>query len=46
MGKRKSNNEGCIIQDKRGFWRGAISIPSVDGKNKKKYVFYRNYYDQ
>lgn len=36
---RKANGEGSIIKDKRGFWRGAVSLPSSDGKHKKKYIY-------
>lgn len=36
---RNANGEGSIIKDKRGFWRGAVSLPSNDGKYKKKYVY-------
>lgn len=36
---RNANGEGSIIKDKRGFWRGAVSLPCSDGKYKKKYVY-------
>lgn len=39
MGTRKSNHEGSIYKDKQGRWRGVISLPSVNGKTKKKYVY-------
>lgn len=39
MGTRKANGEGSIIKDKRGFWRGAVSLPSCGNKYKKKYVY-------
>ncbi len=37
--ERNANGEGCIIKDKRGFWRGAVSLPSSNGKYKKKYIY-------
>lgn len=37
--ERNANGEGSIIKDKRGFWRGAISLPSSNGKHKKKYIY-------
>lgn len=39
MGTRKGNNEGCIYKDKQGRWRGVISLPSSDGKYKRKYIY-------
>lgn len=36
---RKGNNEGSIYKDKQGHWRALISIPSVDGKQKRKYLY-------
>lgn len=39
MGTRKCNNEGSIYKDKQGRWRGLISMPSADGKSKRKYVY-------
>lgn len=38
---RKGNNEGSIYKDKQGHWRALISIPSVDGKQKRKYIYGR-----
>ena len=37
--QRNANGEGSIIKDKRGFWRGAVSLPSSNGKYKKKYIY-------
>lgn len=39
MGTRKGNNEGSIYKDKQGRWRGLVSLPSVDGKYKRKYIY-------
>ncbi|MCM1228196.1 MAG: site-specific integrase [Clostridium sp.] len=39
MGTRKSNHEGSIYKDKQGRWRGLVSMPSPDGKSKRKYVY-------
>ncbi len=39
MGTRRGNNEGCIYKDKQGRWRGVISLPSSDGKYKRKYIY-------
>ena len=36
---RKGNNEGSIYKDKQGHWRGVISIPSANGKPKRKYLY-------
>lgn len=36
---RRGNNEGSIYKDKQGRWRGLVSLPSVDGKYKRKYVY-------
>ncbi len=36
---RRGNNEGSIYKDKQGRWRGLVSMPSVDGKYKRKYVY-------
>lgn len=36
---RRGNNEGSIYKDKQGRWRGLVSIPSVNGKYKRKYVY-------
>lgn len=41
MGTRRGNNEGCIYKDKQGHWRGVVSLPSADGKYKKKCVYGR-----
>ncbi len=38
---RKGNNEGSIYKDKQGHWRALISIPTVDGKQKRKYLYGR-----
>ena len=38
---RKGNNEGSIYKDKQGHWRALISIPAVDGKQKRKYLYGR-----
>lgn len=40
-GGRKGNNEGSIYKDKQGHWRALISIPSVDGSQKRKYLYGR-----
>lgn len=36
---KKSNNEGSIYKDKQGRWRGQVTLPSADGKVKKKYFY-------
>lgn len=36
---KKGNNEGSIYKDKQGHWRGVVSIPSTDGKSKRKYFY-------
>ena len=41
MGTRRGNNEGCVYKDKQGHWRGVVSLPSSDGKYKKKCVYGR-----
>ena len=41
MGTRRGNNEGCIYNDKQGHWRALVSLPSSDGKNKRKYIYGR-----
>lgn len=41
MGTRRGNNEGCVYKDKQGRWRGVVSLPSSDGKYKKKCVYGR-----
>ena len=41
MGTRRGNNEGCVYKDKQGHWRGVVSLPSADGKYKKKCVYGR-----
>ena len=37
--KKRGNNEGSIFKDKQGRWRGLISIPCVNGQNKRKYIY-------
>ena len=41
MGTRRGNNEGCIYKDKQGHWRALVSLPSSDGKYKRKYIYGR-----
>ncbi len=36
---RRGNNEGSIYKDKQGRWRGVVSMPSADGKYKRKYIY-------
>ena len=36
---RRGNNEGSIYKDKQGRWRGVVSMPSADGKSKRKYIY-------
>ncbi len=36
---KKGNNEGTIYKDKQGHWRGVVSLPSPDGKSKRKYFY-------
>lgn len=36
---KKANNEGSIYKDKQGRWRGQVTLPSTDGKVKKKYFY-------
>lgn len=36
---KKGNNEGSIYKDKQGRWRGQVTLPSADGKVKKKYFY-------
>ncbi|MBR6618279.1 MAG: site-specific integrase [Oscillospiraceae bacterium] len=36
---RRGNHEGSIYKDKQGRWRGLVSLPSVDGNYKRKYVY-------
>ena len=38
---KKANGEGSIFKDKQGRWRAVISIPTVDGKQKRKYLYGR-----
>ena len=38
---KKANGEGSIYKDKRGRWRALVTIPSVDGKQKRKYLYGR-----
>ena len=33
---KKANNEGSVFRDKSGRWRGAVTIYTADGKQKKK----------
>ncbi len=39
MGTRKGNHEGSIYKDKQGHWRALVSLPTVDGKYKRKYIY-------
>lgn len=36
---KKGNNEGSIYKDPQGRWRGVVTLPSADGKVKKKYFY-------
>ncbi|MGN0576871.1 MAG: tyrosine recombinase XerC [Ruminococcus sp.] len=36
---RKGNHEGSIYKDKQGRWRGLVSMPSTNGKYKRKYLY-------
>ena len=36
---RRGNNEGSIYKDKQGRWRGVVSMPSADGKYRRKYIY-------
>ncbi len=36
---KKGNNEGSIYKDKQGRWRGQVTLPSADGKVRKKYFY-------
>ena len=36
---RRGNNEGSIYKDKQGRWRGAVTLYTTEGKQKKK-IFY------
>ncbi len=36
---RKGNNEGSIYKDKQGRWRGVVSLPSANGKYRRKYFY-------
>ncbi len=36
---KKGNNEGSIYKDTKGRWRGVVTLPSADGKVKKKYFY-------
>ena len=36
---KKGNNEGSIYKDKNGRWVGCVSLPSPDGKQKRKYFY-------
>lgn len=36
---KKGNNGGSIYKDKQGHWRGQVTLPSADGKVKKKYFY-------
>ncbi len=38
---KKGNNEGSIYKDKQGRWRGQVTLPSADGKVRKKYFYGR-----
>lgn len=36
---KKGNNEGSIYKDSQGRWRGVVTLPSAEGKVKKKYFY-------
>ena len=36
---KKGNNEGSVYKDKRGRWTGSVTLPSVNGKVRKKYFY-------
>ena len=36
---QKGNNEGSVYKDKRGRWTGSVTLPSVNGKVRKKYFY-------
>lgn len=36
---RKGNHEGSIYKDKQGHWRALVSLPTFDGKYKRKYIY-------
>ncbi|MCM1228398.1 MAG: site-specific integrase [Clostridium sp.] len=36
---KKGNNEGSVYKDTNGRWRGVVTLPSADGKVKKKYFY-------
>lgn len=36
---KKGNNEGSVYKDTKGRWRGVVTLPSADGKVKKKYFY-------
>lgn len=36
---KKGNNEGSVYKDKKGRWTGSVTLPSIDGKVKKKYFY-------
>src|SRR5947207_9404941 len=36
MGKRRASGDGCVYQDKDGFWHASIDLGMVNGKRKRK----------
>ena len=36
---KNGNNEGSVYKDKKGRWRGVVTLPTVDKKVKKKYFY-------
>lgn len=36
---KNSNGEGSIYKDKQGRWRGQVTLPSVNGKVRRKYFY-------
>lgn len=38
---RRANNEGSIYRDKKGNWRGSVTLYTANGKPKKKYFYGR-----
>lgn len=36
---KNSNGEGSVYKDKQGRWRGQVSLPSADGKVRRKYFY-------
>jgi len=35
---KKANNEGSIYKDKKGLWRGAVTLYCENGVPKRKYL--------